>query len=142
MGAVPTDNAGAASGVNNAVSRVAGLLAIAVFGIVMVSSFDSGLEQRLRDAAVSPATMSAVIAQESKLGLAAAPPGSDPRTQAVVRSAVDDAFVAAFRLTTLLGAALALASGVVAAVGLPGERTEVKRKRAAGWRAPGSPKPL
>jgi EmrB/QacA subfamily drug resistance transporter len=142
MSSVPTDNAGAASGVNNAVSRVAGLLAIAVFGIVMVRSFDSGLEQRLRDAGVSPATMSAVVAQESRLGLAEAPPGSDPRTRAAGRTAVDDSFVAAFRLTALLGAALALASGVVGAVGLPGEPAREKRKRAAGWRAPGSPKPL
>ena len=142
MGSVPTANAGAASGVNNAVARVAGLLAIAVFGIVMIKSFDNGLEQRLRDAGVSPAVMSAVVAQEPQLGQAAAPSGSDAQTRAVVRTAVDDAFVAGFRLTALLGAALALVSGVIGAIGLPGERAEVKRKRAAGWRAPGSPTPL
>jgi hypothetical protein len=145
MGSVPTDNAGAASGVNNAVSRVAGLLAIALFGIVMVRAFDSGLEQRLRDAGVGGAMLSAMVAQESKLGLADAPPGTDPRTRAVVRGAVEDSFVAAFRITAVMGAGLALAGGLAGAVGLPGaparERRE-KRKRAAGWRAPGSPTTL
>ncbi|HXA30171.1 MAG TPA: MFS transporter [Candidatus Angelobacter sp.] len=148
MGSVPTDNAGAASGVNNAVSRVAGLLAIALFGIVMIRAFDSGLEQRLRDAHVDPGVYSAVVAQESKLGLATAPPGADAATRTAVRAAVDDSFVSAFRITALLGAALALAGGVAGAVGLPGaarrqgEREPEKRKRAAGWRAPGSPTSL
>ncbi len=146
MGSVPTDNAGAASGVNNAVSRVAGLLAVALFGIVMVRAFDSGLEQRLRDARVGSAMVSAMVAQDGRLGLADAPPGTDPQTRAVVRGAVEDSFVAAFRVTALIGAGLALASGVVGAAGLPGapERaTAAKaRKRAAGWRAPGSPRAL
>ena len=146
MGSVPTDNAGAASGVNNAVSRVAGLLAVALFGIVMVRAFDAGLEQRLHDAGVSGATYAAVVAQESRLGLAQAPRGTDPATAAAVRVAVAESFVAGFRLTALLGAGLALAGGMVAAAGLPGEgvlsRVREKRKRAAGWRAPGSPTPL
>jgi EmrB/QacA subfamily drug resistance transporter len=148
MGAVPTENAGAASGVNNAVSRVAGLLAIALFGIVMIRAFDTGLEQRLRDAHLPAPVVSAVVAQESLLGLAAAPPGSDARTRAVVRAAVADSFVSGFRITALIGAGLALVSGLAGAVGLPGAaasqgvREPEKRKRAAGWRAPGSPTSL
>ncbi|HZS14807.1 MAG TPA: MFS transporter [Candidatus Dormibacteraeota bacterium] len=144
MGSVPTDNAGAASGVNNAVSRVAGLLAIALFGIVMVRSFDSGLEQRLRDAGVGGAMYAAMVSQEQRLGLADAPPGTDRTTRAAVRGAVEDSFVAAFRVTALMGAGLALAGGVAGAAGLPGARREAgeKRKRAAGWRAPGSPRSL
>jgi len=147
MGSVPTDNAGAASGVNNAVSRVAGLLAIAVFGIVMVRAFDSGLVQRLQEARVGGAMLSAMVAQETRLGLAEAPPGTDPQTRAVVRGAVEDSFVAAFRVTALMGAGLALAGGLAGAVGLPGASTRAatvgeKRKRAAGWRAPGSPTSL
>jgi len=145
MGSVPMENAGAASGVNNAVSRVAGLLAIALFGIVMVRAFDSGLEQRMRDAGLSASTQAAMVAQEPQLALAEAPPGSDARTRVVIKGAVDDSFVAAFRVTALLGALLALASGVVGAVGLPGAAAPArveKRNRAAGWRAPGSPTSL
>ena len=47
MGAVDERHAGIASGINNAVSRVAGLLAVAAFGVVMLLSFQRGLEQRL-----------------------------------------------------------------------------------------------
>jgi EmrB/QacA subfamily drug resistance transporter len=142
MGSVPTSNAGAASGVNNAVSRVAGLLAIALFGIVMVRGFESGLERRLDDLHVDARLRAAMVAQESRLALAEPPPGTDPATARAVRAAVADSFVAAFRITALTGAALALLGGVAGAVGLPGEPRSEQRKRAAGWRAPGSPTTL
>ncbi len=124
MGSVPTDHAGAASGVNNAVSRVAGLLAVALFGMVLVGDFNSTLQQRLSELHVSPQVQQAVIAQESKLALASAPADADPQTRAAVRQAVNDAFVAAFRITTLIGAALAVASSAVGALGVPGRRVE------------------
>ena len=47
MGAVDARHAGAASGVNNAVARVAGLLAIAVFGVALARTFDARVTPRL-----------------------------------------------------------------------------------------------
>src|SRR5204863_8949287 len=47
MSAVEAGHAGVASGVNNAVARVAGLLAIAVFGVVLARSFDERVRPRL-----------------------------------------------------------------------------------------------
>src|SRR5258708_14073011 len=47
MTSVTEDRAGSASGINNAVARVAGVLAIAVFGIVMVKAFGLRLNHSL-----------------------------------------------------------------------------------------------
>jgi MFS family permease len=55
MNAVGPDLAGVASGVNNAVSRAAAVLAIAVFGAVMAWAFDAALAERLQAANASPA---------------------------------------------------------------------------------------
>lgn len=120
MGSVPTSHAGAASGVNNAVARVAGLLAVALLGTVLVRGFDSSLERRLGELGLPAAAVAAVEAQESRLALAQPPAGLSAGQRASVVAAVEGAFVDAFRTTVLIGAALALAGGVVGGVGLPG----------------------
>jgi EmrB/QacA subfamily drug resistance transporter len=124
MGSVPSTHAGAASGVNNAVARVAGLLAIALLGIVQVRGFSTGLEQRIDALNLPPAARQQIIAQEPKLALVQPPAGLNPSQRAAVKNAVDDAFVSAFRSTVLIGAGLAVAGGLVAAVGVPGKVRE------------------
>src|SRR5213593_1388070 len=49
MGAVDARHAGSASGINNAIARVAGLLAIAVFSVVLARTFDARVMPRLED---------------------------------------------------------------------------------------------
>jgi hypothetical protein len=61
LDAAPRSHSGIASGVNNAVARVAGLLAIAVFGIVLASAFSGGIPGPSalgRDAALRAAFLS------------------------------------------------------------------------------------
>ena len=67
MGSVNQDRAGAASGINNAVARVAGVLAIAVFGIVMVSAFRSQLNDALANLTIPPSILHAIQSNEIKL---------------------------------------------------------------------------
>src|SRR5262249_17870117 len=54
MNSVPEHLAGVASGINNAVSRTAGLLSIAVLGILMFYGFNSALDRSLSRLPVSP----------------------------------------------------------------------------------------
>ena len=109
MNAVEQNDAGAASGINNAVSRIAGLLAVAVFGALLSGSFQSSLEQRLDRLDLSPTTRAQIEAQLPRL---AAAETKDARG----RQAIEDAFVAGYRTVLWVAAALALASSLSAAV--------------------------
>jgi EmrB/QacA subfamily drug resistance transporter len=113
MNAVAQERVGVASGVNNAVSRIAGLLAIAVLGIVMLQSFNHALDARLADLNLPPAAQKSLEAERAKLA------GADvsrtpPEVRTSLREAIDRSFVDAFRRVMLIGAALALASAIAA----------------------------
>jgi predicted MFS family arabinose efflux permease len=114
MNAVGPELAGIASGVNNAVSRAAAVLAIAVFGLVMAWAFDAGLGQGLHDIGASPEAAAFVRAQRSQLAGATLPPGADPAVAAALRHTINAAFVGGFRWVMLLCAGLALLSAASA----------------------------
>jgi hypothetical protein len=111
MNSVPQDFVGAASGINNAASRVAGLLAVAVFGVIMLPIFERGLARRLEQALVTPAVAQAIAGQRGKLAAIELPATLDARDKTAAERAIADAFVAGFRVIMLLSAALALAGG-------------------------------
>ncbi|HEV7765516.1 MAG TPA: MFS transporter [Thermoanaerobaculia bacterium] len=100
-------HAGAASGINNAVARAAGLLSIALLGAAAVGLFSRELDSRLADAGAPVEVRRAMAAQSLHLAAAEPPPGAD---EAMVRSAVRHAFVRAFRVTVLAAAVLAALS--------------------------------
>ncbi|SEA03109.1 MFS transporter [Variovorax sp. YR216] len=114
MNAVGPDLAGMASGVNNAVSRAASVLAIAVFGVVMAWAFGAQLGEGLRDAGASAQATAFLESQRSQLAGAALPPGVDEATGNALRYAVNAAFVSGFRCVMGICAALALLSALSA----------------------------
>ena len=101
-------HAGAASGINNTVSRVAGLLAIAVFGAIAITIFALDLDRRL--AFAGDGVRRAMKEQSLKLAAAEPPRTLDAATRQRVTAAVDAAFVHAFRIDMLAAAAIAAAS--------------------------------
>lgn len=109
MSAVPQESAGSASGVNNAVSRVASLLALALFGMLFLPLFAGDLQSNLQKPGVSPEVRRDVYAQRSKL---AAIESSDP----VGREAVEIAFVQSFRSVLVLAVGFSLLASGSAAV--------------------------
>jgi MFS family permease len=114
MNAVDENRAGIASGINNAVSRTAGLLAVAVLGIVMLHSFNSQLDRNLPALAVAPEVKAVLDNQRSKLAGVELPKNLDPSTQSLLKQAVDESFVTGFRRVMAVAAGLALLSALSA----------------------------
>lgn len=115
MGAVPTGHAGVASGINNAVARVAGLLAIAVFGVMLSRTFDARVHRELDALALPAAARTALEPELPRMAGAdvAAVRSLEPSQRTAVRHAIDVAFVTSFRRILLSAAALALAAAFV-----------------------------
>jgi EmrB/QacA subfamily drug resistance transporter len=123
LNAVDEHNAGIASGVNNAVARVAGLLAIAALGAVISSQFASTLDGKLGTERVSGRTVQVVASAKSRPlagGDEAAKLSGSAR--ATVGTAIEDASREAFRLAAGIGAGLMLAGGITSALGIQDPR--------------------
>ena len=114
MNSITENRVGIASGVNNAVSRAAGLLAIAVLGIVMLHVFSRALDRRLADGKLPASMLQSLQAQRTKLAAIALPEDADSATRTLMRHAIDESFVSGFRVVMVVGTALALASAGVA----------------------------
>jgi EmrB/QacA subfamily drug resistance transporter len=110
---VPERHVGLASGINNAVSRVAGLLAIAVLGAVLAATFTPRLAARIDAAQMSSQQRSDIAAQSSAMAGARL---HDPKETQVMRAA----YVDGFRVVAMVCALLAAASALTAAVTLGG----------------------
>ena len=123
LGAVAGEHAGIASGINNAVSRVAGLLAVAVLGIVVLAAFNSRLDARLEGLAIPPEARQRIDAERTKLAGATAPRELPDVTRNQVDRAVDEAFVGGFRLAMFIAAGLALAGAASALLMIDGRPT-------------------
>jgi hypothetical protein len=112
MSAVDARRAGAASGVNNAVARVAGLLAIAVFGVMLARTFDARVRPRLDRLALPSSGRAEIDRELRKIAGADVDQLSSlqPADRRRVRAIVEDGFLFAFRAVMIGSAALALAA--------------------------------
>jgi EmrB/QacA subfamily drug resistance transporter len=107
MESIPSEEAGVASGVNNAVSRIASLLAVAVFGLVLSAGFNRALDRSLAQMQLSTSLRQSVDMQRSKLAGAEI---GDLRVQ----RAFDEAFVSGYREVIWVSVVLALLSALSA----------------------------
>jgi EmrB/QacA subfamily drug resistance transporter len=115
MNSVDQGHAGVASGINNAVSRLAALLAVAVLGALLTGVFQATLNRRLDSLGLAPAVLANIERQRSRL---AAIETNDAST----REAVKESFVAGYRTILWLAAALAIVSSLSAALLVSSEK--------------------
>src|ERR671910_2751960 len=94
MSSVEGRHSGLASGVNNAVSRSAGLLAIPILGIFVFLTFSAALDARTASLDLSPQARQQLEAEKMDLGAAEVPEGVSGETAASLEGAVAESFVA------------------------------------------------
>jgi len=133
MNSVTTNRVGVASGVNNAIARSAGLLAIAVLGIVMLHSFDRAVDRRLTGTNVPSPALESLRAQRSKLAAVTLPEELDSTSKQTVVQTIAESFVHAFRLVTAIAATLAAASAIVAWLLIGSARQRENRRPAKAF---------
>jgi hypothetical protein len=128
-------NAGIASGINNAIARIAGLLAIAAVGAVISAQFGKALDQRLAGRPLSPMALAA-IAQARKQTLARLNPGQVGRD---VSLAVQSASVHAFHVGVGISAILVALGGLLGIAGIRNPRRAVRCEDCSGGQIAGQP---
>ena len=131
MGSVSQGRAGVASGVNNAVSRAAGLLSIAVMGIILTSVFNRSLDGRLAALHLSPELLNTINSQRFKLVAITLPPGISEQVHTTVTQAIKLSFIDGFRTVMLTSVTLALLSALVAGLMIAGKPTAIVQKSEA-----------
>ncbi len=114
MSAVPQEQAGVASGINNAMSRAAGLLAVAIFGVVMLMTFERSLSLRLSEMNTTDEVRRSVFEQRVRLAGLELPGNIDEVTRRQLEDSVHGSFVSGFRQIMLTSSALALSAALSA----------------------------
>jgi EmrB/QacA subfamily drug resistance transporter len=133
-------NAGIASGVNNAIARVAGLVAIAAVGAVVAASFETRLEDEVGDQAGRPEVAAALEeGREQPLSVVEVQ-GVPEEVAASVRDGAEDASVAAFRVGVGIATALVALGGILGLVGIRNPRRRVAAADCPGGQFAGHPR--
>jgi hypothetical protein len=132
-------NAGIASGVNNAIARIAGLLAVAALGAVVAAQFDTALARELDARPLSPPAQQAVAEAKDRTLARVDPSSLPPDEGRFVARAAEDASVSAFHTGAGIAAALVGLGGVLGLVGIRNPRREVPCEGCPGGQFAGAP---
>ncbi|HEY0613954.1 MAG TPA: MFS transporter [Candidatus Elarobacter sp.] len=124
--AVDTEKSGVASGVNNAVARTAGLLAIAGLGIVLAAVFNAGFDRRMARHHVSPQTARIAHGERARLYAGTVPNDVPPQDRPAVGEAVREGYLAGFRAVMMASSGVCVVAAFIALVAIPGKKVAAK----------------
>ena len=131
LNAVAPRHTGVASGINNAVASVAGLLTVALLGTVAIAAYDRSLDHHLALVGASAEIRHAVDAMRGSLIATVAPGSLTKEAAQIARAVIDASLLEAFRLVLLVAAAMALAGAIFAALTIrPDEASSHRREKA------------
>jgi EmrB/QacA subfamily drug resistance transporter len=128
LGAVDSGRSGVASGVNNAVARVASLVAIAAVGAAVAGHFGSSLDAKLRGSGASAVSLRQAAGRPFVIDASAFAPALRPQ----VRQALIGASLDSYRLAITISGALAIASGLLSLAGISNRRRAIAAVHCAG----------
>jgi EmrB/QacA subfamily drug resistance transporter len=126
--AVPNEKSGVASGVNNAVARTAGLLAVAALGIVLAGVFNAGFDRRIARHHVSPQTAQIAHDDRARLYAGTVPADVPPADRADVEVAVREGYLAGFRAVMAASAGVCVLAALIAVLAIPGKTRRTLRR--------------
>jgi EmrB/QacA subfamily drug resistance transporter len=132
-------NAGIASAVNNAIARVAGLVAIAAIGALVAATYGTRLEEELGELRAQPAVAAALTEARDRPFATEPPAGMDRALVARVVEAEEDASVSTFRFGIGIAAGLVAIGGVLGLIGIVNPRREVAAEGCPGGQFVGAP---
>jgi MFS family permease len=139
LAGVDESDAGIASGVNNAVARVAGLIGTVAVGALVAAQFSTSIDRHLAGRPLTPPGRAAVArAKRLTLGRPSVT-GVPPREAATIVVASEESSLEAFRLGIGVAGALVIIGGVVGAAGIRNPRRVVRAEQCAGGQLAGAP---
>ncbi|HEV2923747.1 MAG TPA: MFS transporter [Solirubrobacteraceae bacterium] len=139
LAGVDESDAGIASGVNNAVARVAGLIGTVAVGALVAAQFSSSIDHQLAGRPLTPAGQAAV-AQAKRLTLGRpSVTGVPPREASAIILASDESSLEAFRVGIGVAGALVIVGGMIGAAGIRNPRRAVRAEQCAGGQLAGAP---
>jgi EmrB/QacA subfamily drug resistance transporter len=115
MNAAGRTNVGTSSAINNAAARTGGLVAIAVFGLILVNGYDNALAKSLHGAGLPAAVQSGLEQQHGKLAGSVLPAGLTRDQHQLAAMIIARSFVGGYRHAMVVAAAMAFASAWIAA---------------------------
>ena len=126
------NHSGVASGVNNAVARVAGLLAIAALGAVVSGVFSSTVDDQVSGRPLSPQAREAIEDAKTRPLTTEAAQDAPPPQRPFLTQVFEDASVDAFRVAAGISGLLVIAGGVIALAGIQNPRRKVAAAECPG----------
>jgi EmrB/QacA subfamily drug resistance transporter len=132
INSVPAGDSGVASGINNAVSSLASVMAVALFGAVALSDFNRSLDGHLAAPGLSATVKQAIASAKGKFVMELSAPTLRGAERALAESIVRQSFSGSIHLAMAIAAALALLGALGSALTIRPRRRRAEPAAPAG----------